>query len=80
MHGLMFKTEGERMKNKMLTAWKRSICFLMIILVCIMMLPAHVNAEKSVTITVLSNISEDIMKPYLNAFRKKYGSSLGCVV
>ena len=68
----MFKTEGERMKNKMLTAWKRSICFLMIILVCIMMLPAHVNAEKSVTITVLSNISEDIMKPYLNAFRKKY--------
>lgn len=32
----------------------------------------HVNAEKNVAITVLSNISEDTMKPYLNAFQKKY--------
>lgn len=37
-----------------------------------MMLPVHVNAEKNVAITVLSNISEDTMKPYLNAFQKKY--------
>lgn len=37
-----------------------------------MMLPIHVNAEKNVAITVLSNISEDTMKPYLNAFQKKY--------
>ena len=68
----MFNTEGELMKNTMLTAWKRSICFLMIVLVCITMLPARVSAEKNVTITVLSNISEDTMKPYLNAFQKKY--------
>ena len=37
-----------------------------------MMLPVYVNAEKNVAITVLSNISEDTMKPYLNAFQKKY--------
>ena len=65
-------TEGELMKNTMHTAWKRCICFLMIVLVCITMLPAHVSAEKNATITVLSNIGGDAMKPYLDAFKKKY--------
>lgn len=65
-------TEGELMKNTMHTAWKRCICFLMIVLVCITMLPAPVSAEKNATITVLSNIDEDAMKPYLDAFKKKY--------
>ena len=65
-------TEGELMKNTMHTAWKRCICFLMIVLVCITMLPARVSAEKNATITVLSNIGEDAMKPYLDAFKKKY--------
>lgn len=64
--------EGELMKNTMHTAWKRCICFLMIVLVCITMLPAPVSAEKNATITVLSNIDEDAMKPYLDAFKKKY--------
>lgn len=64
--------EGELMKNIMHTAWKRCVCFLMIVLVCITMLPAHVSAEKNATITVLSNIGEDAMKPYLDAFKKKY--------